>query len=111
MLHIVYTIWFYSNVTVFEKDYSISKSPTYINLHFCLTRRGNQAIYIIIAVGPLCVCLCDSELLRDDWTDLLHILGKDRYYIWPGSYLCFMTLGQRSRPPEVIEFIYLFDSM
>ena len=108
MLHIVYTIWFYSNVTVFEKDYSISKSPTYINLHFCLTRRGNQAIYIIIAVGPLCVCLCDSELLRDGWTDLLHILGrkkqqhlalpgKDRYYIRPGSYLCFMTLGQRSR--------------
>ena len=70
-------------------------------------------IYIIIAVGPLyvCLCVCVSELLRDGWTDLLHFLGKDRYYIWPGSYLCFMTLGQRSRPPEVIEFIYLFDSM
>ena len=72
-----------------------------------------SVIYIIIAVGPLYVCLCVyvSELLRDGWTDLLNFLGKDRYYVRLTSYLYFMTLGQSSRSPAVIEIIYLFDSM
>ena len=59
----------------------------------------------------LFVGLFVSELLRDGWTDLLHFWGKDRYNARLTSYLYFMTLGQRSRSPEVIEFIYLFDSM
>ena len=59
----------------------------------------------------LSVCVYVSELLRDGWTDLLHFLGKDRYYIWLTYYLYFMTLGQRSRSPEVIEIISFSVSM
>ena len=71
-------------------------------------------IYIIIAVGPLYVCLsvCMSVNSSETAGRIYFIFGgKDRYYIWLGSYLYFMTLGQRSRSPEVIEIIYLFDSL
>ena len=57
-------------------------------------------LYLYYNSGRSSVCLSVSELLRDGWTDILHFLEKDRYYIWLGSYLCFMTLGQRSRSPE-----------
>ena len=34
------------------------------------------SIYTIIAIGPLSVCLCVAELLRDQWSDQLDFWHK-----------------------------------
>ena len=64
-----------------------------------------NASILLIPVAPLSVCVCVcvyvcvTYLLRDHWTDLVHIWGDDRYNTdgWPR--LGLVTLGQRSRSP------------
>ena len=72
----------------------------HINIRASKWKTMELYIYIITLVSPLSVCLSDAKLLRDRWSDWLHFWSWYWSHTRDGSYLFFMTLGQRSRSPQ-----------
>ena len=68
-------------------------------------------VYTLIAVVPVCVCMCVRELLIGFLSDQVQFWQDDSYGIQNGSYLSEMNHLPRSRSPEVIEVFSLYIHM